>query len=166
MKITSDLFLRGDVWLKLREVLIDKHQIFARVVDYFVVACSIGVAADAWTESDGDLSNTIARDTYQVNYDISDIFDFMFKNAILTSKLIDYPIDIRLKMAFDDEFKDDAFSTSLFIVKFANYGAQKILEICSEHDIETADNFIELVNDYIADNYKDNMDKLLEDIEF
>ena len=160
MRLTADIILKGTHWEKLREILIDKLGIFSRVVDYFVIATSIGIASDLIDEADGDFSMTIARDTYQTNYDLSDIFDFMLKNALLTSNHINLSMDERMKMAFDDDYNDDKISLGSLLVKFANYGAKKILEICNEHDLDTMDQLIELIKGYMDNNYKDRINDL------
>lgn len=163
MKITGDIQLRGKIWDDLRMELIEKHLIFKRAVDYFVIACAIGIAADEMVESDGEVTLTIARDTYQVNSDLSDIFDFMLKNALIASKKIGLDPETRLNMAFDVDYVDDKISPIPFLVKFANYGAQKILEIVSEHDLKTSDDLLTLVRNYIEDNYKDGKDHIIFD---
>jgi hypothetical protein len=159
MIISGDFYLNGPVWEKLRENLINKHKFFDRIVDIFIIACSIGIAGDNQKSFEGEII-TIARDTYQTNNDISDAFDFMMKNAILTSNHINFDIETRMKMAFDSEFKISNFSPVSFLIKFANHGAEKIEEIISEHDIDTADHLIDLINNYVKDNFKDNIKEI------
>ena len=158
MRINGDIVLKGTHWEQLRSALIEKSGIFTRVVDFFVIAASIGIASDSLEDAQGDDVITIARDTYQTNYDLLDIFDFMLKNIILTSNHIDFDIEERMKIAFDDDYYVDNFSFNTMLVRFANYGANKMLEICTEHDMDTMDQLVELIKKYIDDNYRDRID--------
>ena len=44
MRINGDIVLKGTHWEQLRSALIEKSGIFTRVVDFFVISASIGVA--------------------------------------------------------------------------------------------------------------------------
>ena len=88
MRINGDIVLKGTHWEKLRSALIEKTGIFTRVVDFFVIAASIGIASDSLEDALGDDVITIARDTYQTNYDLLDIFDFMLKNRKKTMLML------------------------------------------------------------------------------
>lgn len=159
MRITGDLIIRGNYWIELRDYLITKHELFARNVDFFVIALAIGVAADRQMEPDDtEIAFTIARDTYQTNDDLNDQINYLLKIAILTSAHMENQeadVEMLAKIAFDDDYKDDKFSPTSFLMKFANYGAKKMLNICSDHDVDTADKLLTMIGDYKDGKYAD-----------
>jgi hypothetical protein len=159
MRITGDLIIRGNYWDDLRDYLIAKHELFARNVDFFVIALAIGVAADRQIEPDDTkIAFTITRDTYQTNDDLNDQINYLLKIAILTSTHMENQeagVEMLAKIAFDEDYKDDNFSPTSFLIRFANYGAKKMLDICSDHDVDTADKLITMISDYIDGKYTD-----------
>jgi hypothetical protein len=159
MRITGDFVIRGEYWKELQHFLITKHGLFARNVDFFVIALAIGVAADRRMEPDDtEIAFTIARDTYQTNDDINDQINYLLKIAILTSAHLENQegdVEMLAKIAFDEDYKDDNFSPTSFLIRFANYGAKKMLDICSDHDVDTADKLLTMIGDYKDGKYAD-----------
>lgn len=166
MIVTGDFILKGTVWLQLRDNLIIKNEIFKNNVDIFIIACSIGIAADETKEIDEETAYTIARDTYQMEQDRYEIFNSMFRNAILTSKKIQISTEERMKIAFDSDFEAKDLSVTSFLIKFANYGAMKMIEVCSDHDLQTADKLIDMISEYSENNYKDLMNEFNTEIDY
>jgi hypothetical protein len=160
MIVNGDFILKGNIWIQLRDNLIAKNEIFTNNVDLFIIACGIGIAADEQKDFEGETAFTIARDTYQMEPDRFEIFNSMFRNAVLTSKKIDISIEERMKIAFDSDYNVNDISAPTFMIKFANYGADKIMNICSDYDLKTIDELIGLIEDYSENNYKDLLEEL------
>ena len=95
-----------------------------------------------------------------------EIFNSMFRNAILTSKKIQISTEERMKIAFDSDFEAKDLSVTSFLIKFANYGAMKMIEVCSDHDLQTADKLIDMISEYSENNYKDLMNEFNTEIDY
>jgi len=131
MILNSDFFLKQPIWFEAEEKLMEELGIFDRLVDIFILAVAIGVKDDKRIK-DEDGSNeykTIGRNTYgsTLNTDLNDLLHYFLQNALITSNTIDYDIDERLKLAFDPEYNVKNFSGTNFLVEFANYGINEIM---------------------------------------
>ena len=176
MDIKNDISLKYIGWDKERvdQLVYDPSRpsqtaFFGRTVDLFIVACAIGILEDKRIPNDGQKEyNSIGRNTYQINEDVSRIFHFLFENAILTTKTVDFDSDTRMKLAFDSNFNLEKFSPNTFLVEFSNYGVDKIWEQRTAHDIETITNIMELLKNLVDPEFeklKNEIFKTLEEIE-
>ena len=177
MDIKGDISLKYSGWsdeivnqLVVNNKNADSTAIFGRTIDLFIVACSIGICDDVRIPNDGVKEyNSIGRNTYVTNDDVSRIFHFLFENAIITSKTVNFDIDTRLKLAFDSNFNIDKFSPNNFLVEFANYGIDKIYEKVTKHDFETINNLTNLIRNKMSVDYNDileDIQKELDDLDF
>ena len=142
---------------------------FGRTIDLFIVACSIGILEDKRIPNDGLKEyNSIGRNTYITNDDVSRIFHFLFENAILTSQTVNFDNETRMKLAFDSNYNLDKFSPNNFLVEFSNYGIDKIWSARTNHDIETITNIMEMLKNLVDSDFeklKNEIFKTLEEIE-
>lgn len=134
MILNSDFILYHPLWEKADNFLCNRDAIglFGRLIDVFIVACSIGIKEDkVLTEIKYPLENpkTIGRNTYMSlqNTDLYDVLSLMLQNAIINSKTLQMDIDERLKLAFDPEYVTK-LSPASFLIGFANYGIERIFE--------------------------------------
>lgn len=167
MEIRGDLQLKYSSWEKARALTnFDNFAtigLFDRLIDLFIVACAIGILYDEWKSNDLEKEvQTINRNTYGSiqNEDVYRILNFMFKNAILTTKKVPFDNETRLKIAFDSSYTEEKFSPTNFLVEFANYGIDIILEECTNHDIET----ISKLKERLAGMVNPDYEKILNDI--
>lgn len=135
MILNSDIMLNHPLWERADDELCGKDGVgfFNRLVDLYILACSIGIREDKTItdfETDGSPKRTIGRNTYMsmTNTDLRDLLDFMLQNAILNSKLLDLSNDERLKLAFDPDYNVPKLSPTSFLTGFANYGIDQIMK--------------------------------------
>ena len=106
--------------------------LFSRLVDIFLIACSIGIKDDEIIvdEESSSIVRTIGRNTYQsmINTDLKEQLDYMLQNSIINSKHLPFDIDERLKLAFDPDYKNEKLKPSSFLANFATYGIKKMLD--------------------------------------
>lgn len=133
MTLNSDINLAHPLWERADNELCSKDGIglFNRLVDIYILACSIGIKEDkVVTEFDNPLNPTksIGRNTYlsMINEDLKKLLDFMLQNAIINTQTIDLDIDERLKLAFDPDYTIAKLSPANFLTGFANYGIEQI----------------------------------------
>ena len=158
MELRVDIELKHPVWKEISQLVSSpesKIGCFNRLVDLYIVACTIGIYYDSTIENNGELENTIGRNTYQSNYDVSEILDFLFQNAILTTSTIKYDVDTKLRIAFDPDYTLKDFSPIQFLTRFANYGATKILDLVSNTDTGTISSILNFLDDLISDDYEE-----------
>jgi len=131
MILTSDINLHNPLWDEAERKLKDDMKLFSRLVDIFLIACSIGIKDDEIIADEEGLSivRTIGRNTYQsmINTDLKEQLDYMLQNAIINSKHLSFDMDERLKLAFDPDYKNDKLKPASFLAGFANYGISQIL---------------------------------------
>ncbi|MBQ4633982.1 MAG: hypothetical protein IJB71_01390 [Bacilli bacterium] len=142
MEIRSDIVLKGTIWRKTFE----KFQYFwpqssQPIYNLYALSITIGIMYDQQidvldVENDYDQPLNVPRTVLQPHN--SDL-DFMFQTAILTSKLVNYSDQERLKLAFDTKC-DIAFNRFEFLTKFANFGVTKLLEISCDEPVEMMEN--------------------------
>ncbi len=135
MILNSDFNLYHPLWEKADELLCNNERVglFNRLVDVFLIACSIGIKEDSRIdEAEFPLENpkTIGRNTYQSmqNTDLRDLLDLMLQNILINSKTIDLDVDERLKLAFNPDYTLPKITATGLLIGFANYGIVKIFE--------------------------------------
>ena len=137
MVIASDIILKGEIWKQAADGF---SSFFKQRTHYdiFLISTAIGVVYDRQEEAtdDGsDLDISIPRNVFNNR---SEPFDKLVQTALLTSNTIDMTDEERLKLAFSGE-KDD-FDRLGFLMKFANYGIQKLSSLKGIDDTETMEN--------------------------
>ena len=135
MNLSSDLILTHPLWEKAQDDLINRLGIFNRLIDLFLIACSIGIRDDKQINSDDidtplSQPRSIGRNTYlsAINTDLSDLLNLMLQNSILTSKCLNMDLDERLKLSFNPDYENKKFSPANFLIGFANYGIVEIFD--------------------------------------
>ena len=135
MILNTDIILTHPLWERADNELCSKNglAIFNRLVDVYILACSIGIKEDKILSSSEEHvqgQKTIGRNTYMslTNTDLRDLLDFMLQNAIINSKTLNLSVDDRLKLAFDPDFSLNNFSPASFLTGFANYGIDQIFK--------------------------------------
>ena len=135
MILNTDIILTHPLWERADNELCSKNglAIFNRLVDVYILACSIGIKEDktlSSSEEQAQGQKTIGRNTYMslTNTDLRELLDFMLQNAIINSKTLNLSVDDRLKLAFDPDFSLNKFSPASFLTGFANYGIDQIFK--------------------------------------
>lgn len=136
MTLNTDLMLYHPLWERADNELCSKDgiAIFNRLVDVYILACSIGIKFDKTitpaSEEQLQSPKTIGRNTYMslTNSDLREALDFMLQNAVINSKTISFSEDERLKLAFDPDYVITKFSPASFLTGFANYGIAEIFK--------------------------------------
>lgn len=166
MEIRSDVSLKGTIWRRTLE----KFQKFwpsqgsQPNYNLYAMSISIGIMYDKQLdeleiESD-DYENSLSVPRTVLQQHNSDL-DFMFQTAILTSKLVDYKDEERLKLAFDTKC-DIRLNRFEFLTKFANFGVTKLLEISCDEPVE----MMEKLKKFLAssvEGYNYEINKISED---
>lgn len=173
MEIKGDISLKYSGWaddivdqLVINNKNSDTTAIFGRTIDLFIVACAIGICEDKRVPNDGAKEyNSIGRNTYITNDDVSRIFHFLLENAIITTKTIDFDIETRMKLAFDPNFNIEKFSANNFLIEFANYGIDKLSEKVTKHDIESLINITDLLKNMMSPDYTKMLEEIQKDLE-
>lgn len=133
MILNSDFLLTHPLWERADNELCSKEglSIFNRLVDVFIIACSIGIREDKIIlDENTSTVKSIGRNTYMSpqNTDLMDTLQFMLQNALINSKTIDLSADERLRLAFDPEYTVKNLSPVNFLIGFANYGIEQIFK--------------------------------------
>ena len=168
MLISGDISLRHTLWNEAEDKLCNGF-IFERLVDLFIVACSIGIKDDEIIENNmtnDDNPRSIGRNTYLVkNEDLTKIITFLFQNAILNSKHINFDNKTRLRIAFDPDFPDGKEKINLvptaFLVKFATYGLKRLYDLYNQNDL----NHIDGIKSYLDSKILPDYSLIIEEIE-
>lgn len=137
MVINSDIVLHGTLWTTVISKL---SNIFSNRPNYsiFILCASIGIMYDQQIDNfdeNGEPSKHIPR-TILINE--IDTVRFLFQTAILTTKSVDYPIEKRMELAFDD--KESDFNKLTFLIKFANYGVTYLDTLIDSDSLITMEN--------------------------
>lgn len=147
MNFKTDFFLKNSVWESKNTI--ENLGIFTRAVDYFIIACSIGIREDKRLPDDSnDLIITIGRNTLATNENVNRILTFLYENAVLGTKTLELTADERKKAAFDYENSNISISPTQLLTEFANYGMMILKEKISSHDLTTVMNIIDMMNEY------------------
>jgi hypothetical protein len=163
MILNSDLILSYPLWERADDELCGKEGIalFNRLVDVYILACSIGIKDDKAIQNYDDQlisPKSIGRNTYMspTNTNLRDLLDFMLQNALLNSSLINFDIDERLKLAFDPDYNVSKLSAAQFLTGFANYGIKEIFDhIDSKSSIVAVDELYKYLNSIAESKYDD-----------
>ena len=163
MILNSDLILYHPLWEKADEFLCNKDGVglFRRLVDVYIIACSIGIKADkAITKLENPMDNpkTIGRNTYMsmTNTDLKDLLDHMLQNALICSSTLDLDMDERLKLAFDPDYTNSKISAASLLNGFANYGIEQIFaHIDSSSPMVVIDQIYKYFESLTESNYDD-----------
>jgi hypothetical protein len=149
MNFNTDLNLNHSSWDNSKKLLEGEYKVFDRMIDLFIVACSIGVLFDKRVKSDekNTEAHNIGRNTIITNDDVSERLEFLFQNAILTTNSEKFEEVDRLKMAFSDLFKPEKFSANTFLIEFANFGIDHLLTKISENPSKSIINMIDAIKD-------------------
>lgn len=174
MLITSALSLKHSNWLRAKEIChvqnepTSKTEIFDRLVDLFIVSCTIGI-------NDGQKLENVSQDeihsiSHRVisdpsNTNLVEIFDYLTKIIILTCdepELKDLTSKEKEKLAFDDIKSEEDGKAALdgkinfpkfkqkiynILCSYANYGLGKIFESYSSHNLELLVNVYSNIED-------------------
>lgn len=139
IKASSQIPLKGDVWVKAIASLSD---IFKKRTNYdiYLMSTVIGILYDKQIDEleYTDTVNEPPSVPRVIFNDNSEIFDYLFQSAILTSKNYDFDEDTRLDMAFNYENSD--FNRIQMLTKFANYGITKLFDLVGNDSLETMEN--------------------------
>lgn len=159
MILNSNLSFKHSAWLKMQELYPvqggpkPKIAIFPRLIDLFIVACSIGMKNNERVENDGseELASVNSK-TYNdpINDDIKRTLDYLLKILILTMdipELKDYDRSTKEKLAFSSDFVVDKFNAASVLCEYANAGVVKLESLITEQDTETISNIVTYLED-------------------
>ncbi len=138
----ADVNLKGECWGQLLNAFSEFFSAQSQQPNYSVysISVSIGIMYDKQSETAGeeteeskDNPKSVPRTVlYQHNTDL----DFLFQAAILTSNLVNYNEKERMDLAFNTKCPIKLNKLD-FLTKFANFGAQKLLEQVADESVET-----------------------------
>ena len=180
MEIKSDIICKGAIWYKVgREYgYNEKPKFFDTFWASFKLCMAIGILYDKQLDDESDYEEeekmTLPRSMFNRH---AEEMKFFFQSAILTSNCIeDLSEKDRLFLAFSEDVSEDEmegddyetltkgvsnkalnFDRVLFLKKFANYGASKLVEQLSEIDTETMENLAE----FLTTSYNGETDELI-----
>lgn len=137
MEIKSDILLKGKAWNEAIEGL---SRIFVTRTHYsiFMLCLAIGIMYDKRIEEVDDVEDenkSVPRNV--INNNDNGKLDVCFQAAILSTLSLEMTEEERLELAFGD--KTD-FNKMAFLVSFANYGAEKLVELIGSTDLESMEN--------------------------
>lgn len=164
MRLNSDFILYHPLWEKADDLLINQHKLFNRLIDIFLIACSIGIKDDKQIPNEAienQLSQpkNIGRNTYQsaINTDLDDTLTLMLQNAIINSNYVSFDLDERLKLAFNPDYDNKKFSAATTLISFANYGIEQIFKNINTDlpSMTIADDLYKYLNSLKDDKYDD-----------
>ncbi len=178
MIITAPLSLKHTIWERAKEIckiqseLTSKTEIFDRLVDLFICACTVGIQKGERIENDTkeeihSISHKVINDPNNTN--LVEIFDFLTKIVILTCdepELNSLNDKEKQKLAFDgfNDLEENEVENGLFnlnksklqifniLCTYANYGLTKILENSTNHTLELLDNIYSSMYDLSKEN--------------
>ncbi len=163
MVITTDVSCKGESWYQIDHRL--KDTFFKSMWEAFKLSMAIGILYDqaAKDVNDNEDKVTISRNMFIQH---AEEISFLFKTAIITSKLVDFSEKDRLYLAFSEDVTEEelesddrdvltqgvsdealSFDKAAFLKGFANYGADKIASCISNNDNETMENLMDFLND-------------------
>lgn len=180
MEIKSDIICRGSAWYKVGNGYgyNEKPKFFNTFWAAFKLCIAVGILYDKQlddvTEYEEEEKMTVPRSMFN-RYD--EEMKFFFQSAILSSNCINLSEKDRLYLAFSEDVLEDElegddyevltkgvseealkFDRVMFLKKFANYGAQKLVEQLSDIDSETMDNLAA----FLIDSYNGDTEELLQ----
>jgi len=164
MILNSNIVLKHSIWYKMQDLYPvqngpkPKIALFPRLIDAFIVACTIGMKANTRIENDEkEEVASVNSKTYNdpVNDDIKRTMDYMLKILILTMDLPELSgvsRNDKEKLAFASDFNIDKFNPINIMTEYANYGATKLVELMTDQDTETINNIIEYLDSLKLEN--------------
>ena len=144
MEITGDVILKGSNWRKALEAFSPFFpQYLQPNYSIYSISIAIGIMYDKQLDIAGEESETEKETRASVPRTVlhphNEQLDFLFQTAILTSNLVNFNQDERMKLAFSPSC-DIKFNKFEFLTKFANFGVGRLLEEASDDPIETMEN--------------------------
>ena len=142
MEITGDVILKGSNWRKALDAFAPFFPQFLQPnYSIYSIGIAIGIMYDKQLDIAGEeVENEIRPQVPRtVLHPHNEQLDFLFQTAILTSNLVEFSQDDRMKLAFSPTC-DIKFNKFEFLTKFANFGVTRLLEEASDDPIETMEN--------------------------
>lgn len=165
---TSDIELKGETWRFIINKLVgiqnestnkeDSFKIFETYYQVFYLCASIGIMYDKQLDIGNDYGHPekslfVPRNVLHRN---RNDLEFLLTTAVISSKQIDYTIDERLMIAFDE--KETSFRPIKFLEGFANYGAEILKNEITNHDLETMENINEFLKKAVESSLTENIE--------
>lgn len=164
IKITSEIMLKGDYWTTAINSL---SNIFKTRTNYsiYLLSTVIGILYDRQIEEltySDELGSipSVPRNVFNTN---SEIFDYLFQAAILTTKNVLLDENERLDLAFNEKRTD--FNRVQLLTKFANYGVTKLIELIGSDNLETMENIKNFLTGTMEGTNWDIDELVIEDID-
>ncbi len=159
MILNSNLSFKHSAWEKMKELYPvqggpkPKIGLFPRLIDLFIVACTIGMKLETRTENDlQEEVSEVNSKTYNdpANDDLKRTLDYLLKILILTMNLDELKNvnrETKEKLAFSSDYSIEKFNAANILCEYANTGVIKLSELMTEQDTETIDNIINYITD-------------------
>ena len=161
MVFTSDIILRGSVWDRVVERLLNR--VFKSIYGIFLISSAIGIAYDKRlvTDKQAEEERTVPR-TVLIQPKYSQKLEVLFQSAIVSTTTEPFNESERLKLAFGEEKEIDYNKVNL-LVEFANFGIT-VLDSClvEGDEITTIEN---IKNTVLSICKGENIDIILGNIE-
>jgi hypothetical protein len=149
MYISSNVVLKGDAWA---ETIYKLKPIVDTFYDIYILSVSIGIFADKQIDSLDMTSHPDSK--FEINaakfHHNNQTLDLLFKSAIITTTNINFSEEIRMQLAFNDDFESEetkGFNHMTFLTKFANYGVTQLSQKLTDDPLEN----VEALNKYIIE---------------
>lgn len=151
MVISSDIVLKGSVWRQAVDIY---KPFFSERPNYdvFLFSTAIGVMYDKRKESVDDKTDAEIQIPRTVFNSRTTPFKHLMQSAILTTETETLDDEKRLRIAFSEE---EDFNAIQFLIEFANFGVEKLIELQGVNDLEIMENIKNfLVNTVEDSNYE------------
>ena len=169
VNITTDIELKGETWRFVIDKLVgiqgegtktDSFKIFGTYYQVFILCAALGIMYDKKLSFENEKGNSerpisIPRNVLQ-NQSRRNEIEFLLTTVVISSKQIDYTLDERLMIAFED--KETSFKSMKFLEEFANYGVVILKEQITHHDLETMENIKEMLKNIINGNLTETVE--------
>ncbi|MCR4874468.1 MAG: hypothetical protein K5923_01830 [Clostridia bacterium] len=153
IEFKSDIVLKGSLWKQALDKISFMFPKPENVPNYsvFILSLAIGILYDKAYDSAGadeevDEKISVPR---TVLIKRSDCINDLFQAAIINSKTINNTIKERKELAFADS-TNIAFNKTEFLLKFANFGVTKLLDIIGDDNITSMQD----LSDFIEKTFK------------
>lgn len=137
MEIKSDILLKGKAWNDAIEGL---SRIFVTRTHYsiFMLCLAIGIMYDKRIEEvDDEVEEVKSVPRNVISNNDNGKLDVCFQAAILSTLSLEMTEENRLELAFGEKTDFDKIA---FLVSFANFGAEKLVELIGSTDLESMEN--------------------------
>ena len=176
MELKSDIILHSSTWLKLdqrykKTFFKTQWEIFKICLSIGILYDRQLDISETDDDNDNDFDENKTESKYGLEIP-RNVFNrhsaemvFFFQTAILTSKCISLSEKDRLYLAFSEEVSEEelddddeiilkngvseealSFNKIDFLKRFANYGAEKLLDCLSNNESETMENLMDFLN--------------------